>query len=92
MKVKISYTFSMCDLVNINTHYLPWSFNIQDQAEQASEQPGLVEDAPAHCRWALKVPLSPNYSMILIRLPIILHVSSTDLVMSLSTICCYSRD
>jgi len=24
--------------------------NIQDQAGQGSEQPGLVEDIPAHCR------------------------------------------
>ena len=37
---------------------------------QGSEQPGLAEDVPAHCRgcwtrWPLKVPSEPNYATIL---------------------------
>ena len=44
--------------------------NIQGQVGGGSEQPGLVEDVPAHCRgcwsrWPLKVPSNPNRSMIL---------------------------
>ena len=43
--------------------------NIQGQFGWGSEQPGLVEDVPAHCRgWGrrpLKVPPNPKHSMIL---------------------------
>jgi len=30
--------------------YMPVPGNIQGQVGQGSEQPGLVEDVPAHCR------------------------------------------
>jgi len=42
--------------------------HIQGQVGWGSEQPGPVEDVPAHCRGVgldgLKVPSTPNHSMI----------------------------
>jgi len=43
--------------------------NIQGQVGWGSEQPGLVEDVPAHCRLEarlpLKIPSNPKHSFIL---------------------------